>query len=104
MELVSADGASVFTIGFEAATPALAAKVANELATSIVSSNQRQRTDRAGDTLEFFNQEVKRLDADLNRIEADLLKFKNENRDTLPESLRISTHPAKQLAGAADIS
>lgn len=89
MELVSADGASVFTIGFEAATPALAAKVANELATSIVSSNQRQRTDRAGDTLEFFNQEVKRLDADLNRIEADLLKFKNENRDTLPESLEF---------------
>jgi succinoglycan biosynthesis transport protein ExoP len=85
--LTSVDGTSVFTIGFEAGTPALAARVANELATSILSSNQKQRTDRAGYTLEFFNDEVKRLDGDLSRIEADLLKFKNENRDTLPESL-----------------
>jgi len=88
-ELSSGDGASVFTIGFEAGTPALAARVANELATSILRSNQKQRTDRAGDTLEFFNDEVKRLDDDLSRIEADLLKFKNENRDTLPESLEF---------------
>ncbi|MBZ9790202.1 lipopolysaccharide biosynthesis protein [Rhizobium sp. 3T7] len=88
-ELSSGDGASVFTIGFEAGTPALAARVANELATSILHSNQKQRTDRAGDTLEFFNDEVKRLDDDLSRIEADLLKFKNENRDTLPESLEF---------------
>ena len=86
-ELSSGDGASVFTVGFEARTPFLAAKVANELATSILSTNQRQRTDRAGDTLEFFNDEVKRLDGDLDRIESDLLKFKNENRNTLPESL-----------------
>ncbi|MBW9113750.1 lipopolysaccharide biosynthesis protein [Rhizobium cauense] len=88
-ELSGGDGASVFTVGFEAGTPALAAKVANELATSILNSNQKQRTDRAGDTLEFFNEEVKRLDSDLGRIEGDLLKFKNDNRDTLPESLEF---------------
>ncbi|SEH70483.1 polysaccharide chain length determinant protein, PEP-CTERM locus subfamily [Rhizobium tibeticum] len=86
-ELSGGDGASVFTIGFEAKSPLLAAQVANELATSILSSNQKQRTDRAGNTLEFFDDEVKRLDGDLARIEAELLKFKNENRETLPESL-----------------
>ncbi|CDM61611.1 MULTISPECIES: GumC family protein [Rhizobium] len=86
-ELSGGDGASVFTIGFEAKSPLLAAQVANELATSILSGNQKQRTDRAGNTLEFFDDEVKRLDGDLARVEAELLKFKNENRETLPESL-----------------
>lgn len=88
-ELTRGDGASVFTIGFEAGTPVLAARVASELAMSILNSNQKQRTDRAGNTLDFFDDEVKRLDGDLNLTEADLLKFKNENRDTLPESLEF---------------
>jgi len=96
-ELSSGDGASVFTIGFEAGTPALAASVANELARSILDSNQKQRTDRAGDTLELFNDEVKRLDSDLNRIEANLLKFKNENRETLPESLEFRRNQQSAL-------
>ncbi len=86
-ELSSDDGASVFTIGFEAGAPELAASVANELSMLILTSNQKQRNDSAGNTLQFFEDEVKRLDGDLARIEAELLKFKNENRDTLPESL-----------------
>jgi len=88
-ELSSGDGASVLAIGFEAGAPALAARVANELATSIVTRNQKQRNERADDTLDFFNDEVRKLDAELGRIEAELLKFKNENRATLPESLEF---------------
>ena len=65
----------------------MAAKVANELAAMILDRNQRQRTDRAGSTLRFFNQAVDRLSSDLNRLEADILKFKTQNKDTLPESL-----------------
>ncbi|RDJ06892.1 lipopolysaccharide biosynthesis protein [Rhizobium grahamii] len=86
-EVSSADGASVFTVGFVAGSPALAASVANELATSILTSNQKRRNDSAGNTLQFFDDEVKRLDGELNHIEADVLQFKNNNRDTLPESL-----------------
>lgn len=87
---LSKDGvatATVFNVAFDAETPVMAAKGANELATLILTSNQRQRTDRAGDTLQLFNDEVKRLDMELSRIEAELLKFKNEHKDTLPESL-----------------
>ncbi len=87
LPLGTGDGATVFSVSFDAGTPALAAKAANELASLILSRNQRQRTDRSGDTLQFFNDEVKRLDSELNRTEAGLLKFKNENRDSLPESL-----------------
>ncbi len=80
-------GTSVFSVAFAAAEPGLAAKVANELVDLILFKQQQQRTDRAADTLQFFNQEVGRLGSDLNRIEAEILRFKNQNADTLPESL-----------------
>lgn len=80
-------GTSVFSVAFAAAEPALAAKVANELVDLILFKQQQQRTGRAADTLQFFNQEVGRLGSDLTRIEAEILRFKNENADTLPESL-----------------
>ena len=51
--------------------------------------HQRQRTDRAGSTLQFFNQEVARLGTQLSTLEADILKFKTENKDTLPESIDL---------------
>jgi succinoglycan biosynthesis transport protein ExoP len=82
-------GATVFSVAFNAETPELAAAGANELASLILKSNQRQRTDRSGDTLEFFNGEVKRLESELNRTEADVLAFKTANKDTLPESLNF---------------
>jgi polysaccharide chain length determinant protein (PEP-CTERM system associated) len=89
-QLPLGDGATtVFSIVFEAGTSELAAKAANELASSILLDNQRQRTGRAGDTLRFFNDEVNRLDVELNRIEADLLKFKTDHKETLPESLEF---------------
>ncbi|MBP1887297.1 GumC family protein [Sinorhizobium mexicanum] len=80
-------GTSIFDVSFEAGEPVLAAKTVNELVAMILRSNQRQRTDRAGDTLRFFDREVARLGSELNRLEADILKFKSKNKDTLPESL-----------------
>ncbi len=79
--------AVIFDVSFTSGDPVLAARVANELANMILARNQRQRTDRAGSTLQFFNQEVARLGTQLSKLEADILKFKTENKDTLPESI-----------------
>ncbi|QRM57745.1 Wzz/FepE/Etk N-terminal domain-containing protein [Sinorhizobium sp. BG8] len=79
--------ATIFNVSFDADTPTMAADVANELAASILSRNLRLRTDRAGNTLQFFNNEVTRLGTDLNRLEAEILAFKTKNKDTLPDSL-----------------
>ncbi|AEG56795.1 GumC family protein [Sinorhizobium meliloti] len=81
--------ASVFSVAFAAAEPVLAAEVANELVDLILFKQQQQRTGRAAETVQFFNQEVARLGLDLNLIEAEILKFKNENSDTLPDSLEF---------------
>jgi len=88
-------GAAVFSVAFEANDPDLAAKGANELASLILSTNQRQRTDRAGDTLQFFNEEVARLGNELSKAEGELLKFKTANRDTLPENLEFRRQQQK---------
>ncbi|WP_428425417.1 GumC family protein [Pararhizobium sp.] len=80
-------GATVFSVSFLAGKADMAAQVANELAAMILDRNQRQRTDRAGSTLQFFDQTVARLSSDLNTLETDILAFKTKNKDTLPESL-----------------
>ncbi len=90
------NGASIFSVSFQANSPDLAANGANELAAMILGRNQRQRTDRAGSTLQFFNREVSRLGSELNRLEADILKFKTEHKDTLPDSLEF--HRSQQTS------
>lgn len=80
-------GTTVLTVSFDAGDAKLAADVVNELVAFILGSSTRQRTDRAGDTLRFFTNEVDRLKTELTKIEANILKFKNDNRETLPDSL-----------------
>lgn len=82
-------GNMVLNVYFDAGTPELAAKVVNELVSFILGRNARQRTERAEDTLQFFESEVDRLRTELTKTEADILKFKNENKDTLPDSLEF---------------
>ncbi|PLU12964.1 lipopolysaccharide biosynthesis protein [Sinorhizobium medicae] len=80
-------GASVASVSFTAADPDLAARVANELVDFILLKQQQQRTSRAADTVKFFDQAVARLGTDLSRAELEILRYKNEHADTLPESL-----------------
>jgi len=80
-------GAIIFDVSFDARQPELAARVVNELATFILSKNVRLRTDRAGDTMQFFDREVARLGSELTALESKILRFKNDNKDALPDSL-----------------
>lgn len=45
------------------------------------------RTSVAGQTLDFFDQEVERLNVQLNRLSAQILSFRENNLDALPDSL-----------------
>ena len=81
--------APAMELAFEAADPALAADVTNEFVALVLQANQRLRTDRATDTLQFFENEVERLGSELDRISGEMLEFKNENIEALPESLEF---------------
>lgn len=81
------DEAALMTLSFEADSGSKAAAVLNEYLTLIQQQDVESRTVRAGQTLEFFEQEVARLSEELAKRSARVLAFKSENADALPESL-----------------
>lgn len=79
------DRATLMSIGFQSASPQTAANVVNEYVTLVLEENAAFRTSRAGNTLQFFEQEVKKLGEELNRQGGAIANFKSENADALPE-------------------
>lgn len=77
----------VLTVSFGAPDPELSASVTNALVDQILRQNVELRTGASGGTLEFFEQEVQRLSAELAAQNARILEFEQANRDALPESL-----------------
>jgi uncharacterized protein involved in exopolysaccharide biosynthesis len=80
-------GALAFSISFAAASPQVAARVTNEFVTRILERNVKLRTSRAAGTSAFFEQQVARLEAELTKLELDIVNFKRENAASLPETL-----------------
>ncbi|MCB1466298.1 MAG: hypothetical protein KDK08_03935 [Rhizobiaceae bacterium] len=85
----SRDPLPLMTISFEAPTARNAANVLNEYLTLIQKEDAEFRRGRAGETLEFFIQEIDRLGAELAEQSARILKFKEENTGDLPDSLEF---------------
>jgi len=80
-------GAIIVGVTFDAPTPQFAAKGANELVSLILQENVRMRTDRASDTLDFFQGEVERLSAALGEQSKKIADFKTANVTALPDSM-----------------
>ena len=79
--------ATLMSISFEAPSAQAAAGVLNEYLDLIQASDVEMRTGRAGQNLEFFEQEVERLSGELDAAAQRILEFKNANADALPEGL-----------------
>lgn len=78
---------SAFTITFEANQPVLSASIANQFVTMALDQNAQSRTERATSTVDFFDQEVDRLSAQIDALETRIVKFKLDNAGALPDSL-----------------
>ncbi|MCZ0811232.1 MAG: GumC family protein [Pseudomonadota bacterium] len=81
------DAASFVYVSFRSDSGQMSAEVTNELVTRILDENRRLRTSVTGQTLEFFKQEVARLDQEMSEQGAKILKFKRNNQGALPDSL-----------------
>lgn len=77
----------LMSIVFEAPTARAAAGVLNEYLTLIQQEDLEFRRGRAGDTLDFFEQELARLGQELDAQSALILDFKHANSEALPDSL-----------------
>ena len=88
----------VVTVSFGAPTPGESAAVTNEIVEQILRQNVELRTGASGGTLDFFQQEVKRLSQEIGEQNARILEFEQANRNALPESLefRRSRQSAQQ--------
>ncbi|WP_138465075.1 Wzz/FepE/Etk N-terminal domain-containing protein [Poseidonocella sp. HB161398] len=78
--------ATFVDVAFRGSNPDVVARVANELVTQILNENVRMRTVAAGDTMDFFKEEVDRLSGELDRQSAKILDFKSANAGSLPEN------------------
>lgn len=83
-------GATLLTVTFKAPSAQLAADVANEMATRLLRENVEMRTAAARQTLEFFEQEVSRLDQELARRSAAILEFQQQNLNALPAAANFT--------------
>ena len=79
------NSATFVTVGFNSRNPETAAAVVNEYVTRLLEENVRSRTDSAGKTLSFFEQEVERLSGELSEKSEQILAYKTEHADALPE-------------------
>lgn len=82
-----AQATGVVVVGFNAAKAETTAAVVNELLAQILVQNIEMRTGASRETLEFFENEVARLDAELAQQGARILEFQLQNQNALPESL-----------------
>lgn len=80
--------ATIMTVEFEGETGPVVAGVVNEYITLILKEDAATRTERAENTVEFFNQEVDRLSGELSKMSAKILDFQNQNADALPNTLQ----------------
>ena len=81
--------ATIVTVSFRAPSAEMSATVTNELVTMILRENVAMRTGASAQTLDFFNQEVQRLDQALAQLGARILEFKTANQTALPDSLEF---------------
>jgi uncharacterized protein involved in exopolysaccharide biosynthesis len=74
-------------VSFRSADPVQAADVANHFAAIVERQASEMRRGAATNTLEFFREEVNRLNQELGIQRARVLDYRMQNRDRLPESL-----------------
>ncbi|MFN0113325.1 MAG: GumC family protein [Paracoccaceae bacterium] len=91
--------ATSMTMTFQSPFAPVTAAVLNEFVTLILSENVALRTERAGQTMEFFQQEVDRLSGELDQLSSKLLDFQTKNADALPATLQYRMTQQSMLQG-----
>jgi len=90
-------GTIAFRLSFEHKRPDTSQAVANDLMTLFLEENVRVRTQRATQTTEFLTQEADKLKKDLDGLEGQIAKYKNEHGRALPENFALGMASMQRL-------
>jgi polysaccharide chain length determinant protein (PEP-CTERM system associated) len=88
---------NTFQLRFEHRSATVAAEVANRLANSFIEEHLRERTQVSGDTAEFIQEELRRLTAEIARVEKEISDVKTANAGTLPEDFAANQRTHERL-------
>lgn len=79
-----------FTVAFYADTPATARAIAAELADRYLEENEKQRLEQAVRVSTFFEDESRKLSAEIGDLEAKIANFKKQELNNLPEVAQLN--------------
>jgi polysaccharide biosynthesis transport protein len=79
-----------FAVSYDNRSPALAAKVANELTTLYLSENLESRKRLSDNTASFLDEEANRLSKQISDLETTLAGFKEKHSGSLPELMQMN--------------
>lgn len=74
-----------FSVSFKGRKSSTVHKVTNELVTLLLNENLKERTQQSESTAQFLNSEASALDLLLKDYEQKIARFKEANKDSLPE-------------------
>ncbi|TVR80529.1 MAG: lipopolysaccharide biosynthesis protein [Rhodospirillales bacterium] len=76
-----------FEVSFDYGNPVTARNVLNELVSFYLSENVRARTEQAAEATAFLTAEASRLEREIQRLDDEIVAFKERHAGTLPEQL-----------------
>lgn len=91
-----------FDVTFLYTNATLAARVTNELVTSILSQNLETRLSRAAETSDFFQQQLGNLEKKLLAVENQIAAYKRDNETALPDTLAIRREKLTEISANID--
>ena len=86
-----------FTVSFVYQDPSIAMQVTAQLAAKFIEQNLRMREETAEGTTEFFDEEVVRSKADLERKENEISQFKAIHMGKLPQQIEANLRALDRL-------
>jgi capsular polysaccharide biosynthesis protein len=86
-----------FTVSFEYRDPTTAARVTNELVSSILSQNVESRLNRASETSNFFQQQKADLEQRLKDLEDKIASYRQGKEGEIPETLDLRRAQLTQI-------
>ena len=90
-------GADAFSISYKGQEPDKVMRVANRLASYFIDENIRVREEQATGTSTFLDDELKRKEEDLKRIEYELTSYRIKHMGGLPEQLETNLRTVDRL-------
>lgn len=90
-------GATFLNISFTDDDAQTAANVVNEMVTLFLAEDAKTRREQAGQTLDFYRDEVDRLSLELSRKSSEIVTYEEANKDALPSGNDFRLERQSQL-------